>query len=485
MQDTPHSTLSHAAPHNPTVSRATPRDAAICRNTPLDPTDLHHTSQLSTESHNPPHNPIDSHNAPSNTILSHKAPRNTTDSPQPPLSTRVRAPRPRLHLEDLFPPLSAPPHRRRWAMGVAIAVVTVGVFFLLREAGWIQSPTGGRGGPGGHSAQIQESETDSHAGNKDIPSTRQTEAESTEADGADEVTEAPTECDTAPAVETSDEATSETADSAESDDPIPDGAQPPLPTGCIGFVSVDKSESAKGAEYIQSGDMYLPEVLPSDSPWSSATPTILIVNTQPYEGYGGGTPWYDPASGGLALTDSPNAPDGVVALGAELAATLRAEGMTVIHLRLAVESGETASSVYERTEEAIRYYRRLYPDIGLVIDLRRSAELTADGSILATQGNYGGRSCAQLRISVNSGREGGASDYDLAVATALRRNLWDTEPTLCRPVRVKGGEGLIGDLGDLRVLTLEMGSAGNTYEDACVLVDPLSDAIRGVVKKYS
>ena len=435
MQDTPHSTLSHAAPHNP--------------------------------------------------IISHKDPHNTTDSPQSSPSTHVRVPRPRLYLEDLFPPLSSPPHRRRLAIGVAIAVVTVGAFFLLREAGWIHSPTGSVGGPGSNSAQIQESETDTYEENKDTPSSHETEAESTEVDTAGEVTEALTECATAPAVETSDEATSETADSAESDDPITDGSQPPLPTGCIGFVSADKSESAMGVEYVQSEDIYLPTLLPSDSPWSSATPTILIVNTQPYEGYGGGTPWYDPASGGLAITDSPNAPDGVVALGAELAATLRAEGMTVIHLRLAVESGETASSVYKRTEEAIRYYCRLYPDIGLVIDLRRSAELMTDGSILATQGNYGGRSCAQLRISVNGGREDGASDYDLAVATALRRNLWDIAPTLCRPVRVKGGEGLVGDLGDLRVLTLEMGSAGNTYEDACILVDPLSDAIRSVIEKYS
>ena len=214
-------------------------------------------------------------------------------------------------------------------------------------------------------------------------------------------------------------------------------------------------------------------------------PAVLIVNTHPYEGYGGDDPWYDPATGGLALTDTPNDPYGVVALGAALAATLREQGVTVIHLRLPVSQGESTASIYARTEEAIRYYRRLYPDIGLVIDLCRSAELTAHGGILATRGSYQGEPCAQLRISVSGGREETASGLDLAVATALRRHLWDAEPTISRPVWVKSGEGLAGDLADLRILTLDMGSAGNTYGEARTLIDPLGVAICKILKNNS
>jgi len=175
----------------------------------------------------------------------------------------------------------------------------------------------------------------------------------------------------------------------------------------------------------------------------------------------------------------------VVALGAALAATLREQGVTVIHLRLPVTEGESTASVYTRTEEAIRYYRRLYPDIGLVLDLRRSAELTAEGGILATKGHYDGTPCAQLRLSVNGGRDETALGYDLAVALSIREGLWDTEPTLSRPVRVKNGGGIAGDLTDLRILTLEMGSAGNTYAEARALVEPLARAISVTMEKYS
>ena len=244
------------------------------------------------------------------------------------------------------------------------------------------------------------------------------------------------------------------------------------------------SETALGAGFVDRNGYSLPKSLPSGSLFKTDTPTVLIVNTRPYEGYGGGADWYDPATGGLALTDTPNHPHGVVALGTALAQALRERGITVIHLRIAVSPDETAAAIRSRTEEAIRYYCRLYPAIGLVLDLRRSSELTADGSILTTHGTYNGDPCAQLRISVSSGRNGEAPGYDLAAALALRRSLWEEEPTITRPVRLTGGVGIVGDLTDLRVLTLEAGSAGNTYAEARMLAEPLGRAITALLKNH-
>lgn len=417
------------------------------------------------------------------------------------LSSTVRPARLYLRLEDLFPPLSFPARRRWMAVGAGILAVTaaVGVFLWHRAVANTPPPAGDGGILGSTSVQTQDSTeettyedgaTDREPADDTAPA-EPTDSEPTEADTS--AVSNPDESETgAEGVETlpSDETASDTEEAGteiptEADTETSEETSPIIPEGCLGFASVDVSQSELGVGYLQSDGAILPEAPPVDSPWKGESPAVLIVNTHPYEGYGGDAAWYDPAADGLAITDSPNDPDGVVALGTALARALRERGVTVIHLRVPVSAEDTMGEITTRTEEAIRYYCRLYPDIGLVLDLRRSAELTADGRILATQGQYGGEPCAQLRISVSGGRDKAASACDLAVAQSIRESLWAVEPTLSRPVRVKGGGGIAGDLADLRILTLEMGSAGNTYAEAAVLVEPLGDAVTAVLKKYS
>jgi stage II sporulation protein P len=259
---------------------------------------------------------------------------------------------------------------------------------------------------------------------------------------------------------------------------------PPIPDGCFPITSQDLSEPHRGAGYIHNEGVSLPAALPNGSPWRVQAPAVLIVNTHPYEGYHDGTPWYDPTSGGLAQTDSPNAPDGVVALSVALTRALRDKGVTVIHLRIPTTPEESSADLYDRTEAMIRYYCRLYPDIGLILDLRRSAELTEAGEILRTEGRVNGTSTAQLRIGVSGGRDPGALSRDLAVALALREGLWAESPSLSRPVSVKNRDGLLSDASDLRVLTLEMGAAGNTYAEAVRLVPPLARSLHDILQKF-
>ena len=417
-------------------------------------------------------------------------------------STHVRPPRIRLRLDDLFPE-SSPLSRHRWrSVGLiaATAAVTAGLLLWLWGEGRIRSPVGSGGGTGSIPTQT-ESMTDTTHTDEPLTTTHETgeETDSTDSspepnsdttDSADsnEPTSSPvdTEAEDASANETAlNDDSSDQAEITPPPDALPEESATPLPDGCFAYVSQDMSESALGVGYIQNGGHALPSSLPTDSPWVTENPAVLIVHTHPYEGYGGDSPWYDSTMGGLALTNTPNDPRGVVALGAELAKYLRGQGLTVIHLRLPVTEDESTSAIFARTEEAIRYYRSLYPNIGLVVDLRRTAELTGDGSILATKGVYNGAPCAQLRISVNGGRNENSLCYDLAVALSIRESLWNREQTLSRPTRVKSGAGLSGDLDDLRVLTLEMGSAGNTYDEARPLVEPLGDAIYEAIKKYS
>jgi hypothetical protein len=48
-------------------------------------------------------------------------------------------------------------------------------------------------------------------------------------------------------------------------------------------------------------------------------------------------------------------------------------------------------------------------------------------------------------------------------------------------VRIKSGVGIAGDFTDVRVLTLELGSAGNTYAEAARLTAPLAAVLCGML----
>ena len=436
-----------------------------------------------------------------------------------PPSARVRRPKLYILLDDLFPPVRWTPPRRA---AVALAAVAVSVTLLGLWMGGRRSQGLGGGLHGGFPLPWEPvtetergSETDTAAEEptdiadpdpetdtlpEELTSLPENEGDPTDTltvetetihsvptDPTDTAPQTATESESEPPIDVTDPPATVTDPPVDVTEPSTDlpETEPsiPIPDGCYPIVSQDLSYPDRGAGYIENAGVDLPATLPTDSPWKTAAPAVLMINTHPYEGYSDGAAWYDPATGGLALTDSPNAPDGVVALGSALARRLRELGVTVIHLRLATTPEESAADLRDRTEAAIRYYCRLYPDIGLVIDMRRSAELTAEGGILRTDGRGGQAPCAQIRLSVSGDRESAALGHDLTVALALRQELWEIHPSLSRPVRVKSGSGMVSDLGDVRVLTVEMGAAGNTFGEAKAALEPLGQAITAVFEK--
>ena len=66
---------------------------------------------------------------------------------------------------------------------------------------------------------------------------------------------------------------------------------------------------------------------------------------------------------------------------------------------------------------------------------------------------------------------------DEAISVQLKRG----EYRVYRPVRIRGGEGMAPTVPEIPLLTLELGSAGNTYTDAERLVEPLGDALAWVL----
>jgi len=307
--------------------------------------------------------------------------------------------------------------------------------------------------------------------------------EATSEQDADSATEPETDTEEGTAEDTAEDTDPHAgSDSEVTTEPIEEPTAEPLPDGAIPIVRQDKSESHRGVDYL-----YNPAALPvpptvDDRLWSTAgTPAVLIVHSHPREAYGDGGDYLVAGDDGMALAPVGSAEGSVVSLGALLTERLRAAGITVIHLRAVAEAGESYADTYEYTERMIRYYTTLYPDIGLVLDLRRSAE-SAGGGLLATHGTWGGVNCAQLRVTVDGLRREADVACDVAVAQALRAGLWTVSPTLCRPVYLRRSAGLGERCGDTIVLTLELGAAGNTYAEAATLVEPLATCLAGVLR---
>ena len=245
--------------------------------------------------------------------------------------------------------------------------------------------------------------------------------------------------------------------------------QPPVPVAGEGAVLRDMSESERGPDYLINDTDRDPAAVPAWVPDGTKKPVVLLVCSRPYDGYADG-------DGGGVVSD----------LAETLAAELRRRGVTVIFVNRALTGLTKDSSVAacrEKTQSLIRYYCRLYGDITLVMDVRRGAELV-EGSLLATAGTADGQPGAQLRLIADGRRPGdedgtAAADLDLSLAAAIRRGVYEVSPTAPRPVLWRDNAGLIpdglcGEEDGPRLVTVELGSAGNTYSSAAALIPLLA-----------
>lgn len=260
--------------------------------------------------------------------------------------------------------------------------------------------------------------------------------------------------------------------------------EPPGSEGqSIPIVTVDMSEKEKGAAYIVGDETCdLPEVLLENVTFPEGT-AVLLIHSHPYEAYGDGgdEAWYRDDGWAVEIPEAGGYPDeGVTALGENLALLLRLRGIEVVHGVLPADGVPSHMDTYEKTREAVEKLLTEHPRVGLVIDLRRGAERLSDGSLLRTRGRYHGQTTAQLRLIADSSRGSTDDMRDLAAAVTLRRWLYLEEPTLSRPVYLRQGEGLTTDTSVV-MLTLELGTAGNTYEEANALLIPLADALARMI----
>ena len=165
----------------------------------------------------------------------------------------------------------------------------------------------------------------------------------------------------------------------------------------------------------------------------------------------------------------------IVRVGDELTAELEKRGFEVVHDVTDFEQDDLSTS-YSRSLEAL--LQRTDEDYDLIIDLHRDAYV--EGAQLTC--SYAGRKSANLMVLIGKGdsfQEKPHFQENYALACALTEKINGLCPGLGREVMVKTGR--YNQHFSDHSLLIEVGSNGNTLEEALSSMPILADAIEEVL----
>lgn len=150
----------------------------------------------------------------------------------------------------------------------------------------------------------------------------------------------------------------------------------------------------------------------------------------------------------------------MVRVGDELAATLSAYGISVVHDRT-LHDGESYNGSYERSLASIESYLAKYPSIVYVLDVHRDAVQDADGNQykLVTAEDP---SAAQVSLIMGVAHDGWQDNLRLAIA--VQEKLENQSPTLMRPITLLNYR--YNQFAAPGSMLVEIGAAGNSLDEA-------------------
>ena len=201
-------------------------------------------------------------------------------------------------------------------------------------------------------------------------------------------------------------------------------------------------------------------------------PTVLIVHTHTTESYEN-TQGYAQTTPYRTLEEDYN----MLSIGDAVARRLEQAGIGVIHDRTLYDY-PSYSDAYQNAREGIRAQLVQNPTICLVLDLHRDAAQDETGKQIARTATVEGEQTAQLMLVMGSDK--GALTHEqwqknLSLAMKLHAQLEKARPGLCRPIRLQASR-YNQDLSP-GALLVEVGSAGNTHEEALRGAEYLAEGI--------
>ncbi len=243
-----------------------------------------------------------------------------------------------------------------------------------------------------------------------------------------------------------------------------------LPQGATAIKPYDRSANALGIFAENPTEAVLEQIAPV-FPKAADGISVIIVNTHSFETYAEDGAWH--------YTDSSFASNGdeasrIAAVAEALCEKLDQNGIGAVFVDCMAAS---AFGSYKNAKMMTELALEEHPEAVLVIDLHRAVLTDEKGALMRPITEIAGDICAQacIRLGVGAGYEENA-----AVALSFYEHMNLTYPELMMPLSVSEGS-FLQELA-IPVLTLEIGSAGNSVKEAIDTANLLAGVMAAKMK---
>lgn len=215
----------------------------------------------------------------------------------------------------------------------------------------------------------------------------------------------------------------------------------------------------------------VPAMLLSPLSWdlTDTQPTVLILHSHTCESYEN-TENYTPSDPYRTHDSRYN----MISIGSHLAACLEERGISVIH-DTTVYDYPSYNDAYTLSRQAVKQYLKDYPSIRLVLDIHRDAYVDSAGNQASNTITIDGESSSRLMLIAGTGPSHTTWEDNLSLAVKLQAVLEKEHPGLCRDVTLRTYY-FNQDLSP-GMLLVEVGTAGDTRQEALRAAELLADAI--------
>ena len=213
---------------------------------------------------------------------------------------------------------------------------------------------------------------------------------------------------------------------------------------------------------------------------NSDVPQVLILHTHGTESYTPSEKYNFTYTTNTRTTDPEY---NVVRIGRELAQELKNKGIVVVHDTTQYDYPDYNSS-YDKAYYGIQAMLRKYPSIQIVIDLHRDAVNTDTGETVKLIGDVKGEKAAQIMFVVGTDECGFSHphwEFNLKFASMIQSELYNISPSLVRPINLRTSR--FNQHFTKGSLIVEVGTNGNTLDEALVSAKYLAQAIKLTVEK--
>ena len=217
------------------------------------------------------------------------------------------------------------------------------------------------------------------------------------------------------------------------------------------------------------------------APLKFKSPEILIVHTHASESYKkDNTSYYFENESDRTTDINFN----VVRVGNELEKELTRYGFKVTHAE-DINDYPSYNKSYTKTLDVINYYLKQNKNIQIVIDIHRDSVIKTDGTKLKFLSEINGVKAAQVMIVCGTNQAGLENDIwqeNLKFALKIQNFLENNYPGFARPLNLR--QERFNTHATQGSMIIEVGSGGNTLDEALNSVKFLSNAINEVLKPY-